>query len=609
MTRFHSPFILLTRVALGCAVALAAACGPKTVFGLSSDDNNAEQLARALRSRAIALAPTVSNTLGKPLVLAVVSGTPRQLVAFDPDAGAILWKVEADVQSRVAIAGPLVVAREGNNVVVRDIASGGQRGAIRIDGQLVGATTDGERVFVTHQNGSSAHPAWTLAAYRPDGTLQWANRSPGALGAPVAQGGLVLSPFLTQWLAILDAKTGRQVTRIRGIDEEITFVRTTSDATWFGSRAGVFRLDVRAASGRRADSTYGTATLPNQLATATYDRDAFDPVQVGYSAFDRKRVLWRGSPTTDGPLAFERDAVVVHFFRFMFGLTPSGELRWAYSQPRVELVASAHSGSVVVAIAADGNVVAIDPVTGSVQSSTKLDVSGQVLGATFDCDGWAPRGGGETPTTVAALVSIARDRDARFDEIKQFAVASLAKLGGPGVAKDLLSIVQDPRTPIKLRDSVVELLVARKDVEGLPVLIAALEPRFDFIAGSEPTAVSAIARAIGATGEQNLSAELRSRAVEQLAGHLSDPSTSAVDRLEVIRAMTRMGQGAERAHLRRELLLYRADASFAGEPLLIQAIVAGLAAGGAEDRETLRYVANDARTQSSIAALVMETLK
>jgi hypothetical protein len=155
---------------------------------------------------------------------------------------------------------------------------------------------------------------WTLAAYRPDGSLRWKTQSPGALGAPAVRGALVLSPFLTQWLAILDATTGRQLTRIRGVDEEITFVRTTSDATWFGSKAGVFRLDVRAASGRRADSTYGSAALPKQLAAATYDRDAFDPVQVGYSAFDRKRVLWRADPVADGPLAFERDAVVVHFF-------------------------------------------------------------------------------------------------------------------------------------------------------------------------------------------------------------------------------------------------------------------------------------------------------
>ena len=34
-----------------------------------------------------------------------------------------------------------------------------------------------------------------------------------------------------------------------------------------------------------------------------------------------------------------------NFFRFVFGVTPAGEFRWAYSHPRVELVASEHAGA------------------------------------------------------------------------------------------------------------------------------------------------------------------------------------------------------------------------------------------------------------------------
>ncbi len=35
------------------AAVLAAGCGPKTVYGLSSDDNNAERLGAALAKRAV----------------------------------------------------------------------------------------------------------------------------------------------------------------------------------------------------------------------------------------------------------------------------------------------------------------------------------------------------------------------------------------------------------------------------------------------------------------------------------------------------------------------------------------------------------------------------
>ncbi len=587
-------FLLLSFLLL-----LGAGCGPKSVFGLTSDDNNADALGKALAIRKLPAAPGIENATGKPLVLAVVSGSPRKLVAWDAEAGQALWTVDADVQSRVAVAGELVVAREGKNVVVRNVRDGKQRGSISVGGELVGHATDGEQIYVTWQSQGSSKPVWTLAAFSPDGSERWRNDAPGALGAPRAHGGLVFSPFLKQWLAVLDAGSGAQLTRVRGIDEEISFVRTASDATWFGSKTGIFRLDTKAASGTRAGSTYGTTTLPAQLASATYERDAFDPVQSGYTAYDRKRVLWRAPAT--GDFAFAGDVVAVHFFRYVFGMTRAGELVWAYSHPRVELVASEHAGEVIVAIGANGSLVALDPATGATRASSQLDAGGQVLGATFDCDGWAPAGAGEPPATVQALVAIARDPDRRFDEIKQFAVATLAKLEGSDVAKDLLAIVQDSRTPPKLRDSVIELLVARKDPRGLPALLAALEPRYDFIAGVEPVAVGVVARAIAGLGDREVPDTERARAVKALVAQADDPATPSTDRVELVRAMIAIGRGTERAWVRSQLVLERADPAFAREERLVEAMVTALAAGGPEDRETLRYVATDARSAASVA--------
>lgn len=581
-------------------LAMLASCGPKTVFGLTSDDNNADALGAALAQRELPAKPAIANALGRPLMLAVAAGTPKKLIAWDIDAGKALWTVEADVQSRVDVAGELVVAREAGKIVVRNVRDGKPRGTISVSGELVGATTDGEQVYVTWQSQSPTKPVWTVAAYTPDGAQRWKNDAPGALGAPSAQGGLVFSPFLKQWLSVLDARNGAQLTRIRGIDEEISFVRTTSDATWFGSKSGIFRLDVKAAAGTRAGSTYGTTTLPKQLAAATYDRDAFDPVQAGYTAYDRKRVLWRAAPTGEG-FQFDDDVVAVHFFRFVFGLTRAGDLRWAYSHPRVELVASEHAGEVVVAVGADGSVVVLDPVTGATRSTGKVDAGGQILGATFDADGWAPEGKGEPPATVAALVAIARDRDARFDEVKQLAVAALAKLEGPDVAKDLLTIVQDGRTPVKLRESVIELLVQRKDPAGLPALLVALEPRYDFITGAQPVHVAVVARAIGGLGDRQLADGDRAKAVAALAVQADDPATPPGDRLELVRAMIAVGQGAERARLRSQLVLERADPAFAREAALVETIVMALAAAGVEDRETVRFVARDPRTAPAVA--------
>ena len=72
------------------AAVLAAGCGPKTVYGLSSDDNNAERLGAALAKRAVAKADAPLNALGKPLVFAAVGGAKKQLVAFDAGACALV---------------------------------------------------------------------------------------------------------------------------------------------------------------------------------------------------------------------------------------------------------------------------------------------------------------------------------------------------------------------------------------------------------------------------------------------------------------------------------------------------------------------------------------
>jgi hypothetical protein len=600
---------LAVTTTVGAALAVGAAgCGPKSVFNLTAEDNNADALARALAVRTLPPTPGPLNARKAPLVFAVATGSPRQLIAFDLAANQQLWSIDADIQSRVHVGGELVVAREGQGVTVRNLADGGVRAQIAIPGELVGATTDGEQVYAVWSSARGAKTMWTVAAFTPDGGLRWKNDSPGALGAPAAQGGLVLLPFLRQWLSIIDARHGNQITRIRGVDEEIGVLRLTSDAAFFGSKSGVFRLDERAAAGTRAGATYGHATLPPELATAEYGRDMFDPVQAGYSAFDRKRVLWRAAPGGDGPMRFTDDIVGVHYFRFLFGLGPDGGLRWAYSQPRVELVASEHAGTVLVGLAADGALVALDPVTGAVRASETITAKAPLIGATFDCDGWSPTGSGEAPATLQALVQIARDRDARFEGVKQYAVASLSKLEGPDVTRDLLAIIQDPRTPAKLSETVVGLVIARKDPAGLPALLAALQPQRDYLEDTGPIALSVVARAIAALKDVELPIDQRAQAVVALTAQLDDPATPARDRLELVRAMIAIGKGSERTRLRRELVTYRADPDTGVDAELVATLCSALAAGDQQDRETLRLIAEDPRSVPAVATAARAAL-
>ncbi len=592
-------------------LAMASACGGTGGFGLSSGDNDPAKLARAFSTATAPPAGPINNT-GKPMVFLAARGKPGQLVAFDLEAKKELWRVDAQVSSKVVVGRDFVAHKEGDNRLVgRSISTGQQLWSIALDGTFVGAAADASRVYYTMKSDSRS---WVLRALSgTTGDEIWDAESNGALGAPAARGGLVFSPFMKQWLAILDAKKGTQLTRIRGIDEEISFVRTTPQNVFFGSKAGVFLLDERAASGKRAQSTYGTAKLPENFVRVHYHWDAFDPVQAGYSAYDRNRVLWDASAkdaSADGDtLAFTGDLVVVQTYRFFFGFSStSGELSWAYNHPRVDIVASSQLGGTIGMASMLGELGALDAATG--ERIYQAKIPGQFIGGTFDAAGWSPsERSGERTGTAAALASIARDRDARFGEVKKFAVTALSQLKGGDVTRDLLTLIQNDKTPPYLQQTAAEVLVERKDPEGLPFLVDALKVRYDYVQGTEPRAIGVVARAIGALDPAGMDAGMRGQAAEGLLAHLGSPETAAGDLVHLVRALGRVGVGTELGSLSSFLLVYRVDPAFATQIDAVAATIDVLLASGATShRETVSFVAEDVLTQASIAEYARRAL-
>jgi len=593
------------------AVAIAAAsCGGPAVFGLTSDDNNPDRLARALAQRPALSAPGPLNASGHPMLFAAVTtagGEPR-MIAFDLSTGSARWSVAADVRSRIVAGGELVVAVEGGDVVAREVVSGRPRWKHPLGGDLVGIAADATRVYVVDRSVYGARPTWRLLVRGADGHVLWQTNASGPLGAPAAQAGWVMVPFLHQWLVLLDGRSGDAVTRIRGVDDEISFVHVTSDAAFFGSSGGVFRLDDKAASGERSQSSFGQIALPAPLARAGYHPDAFDPVQAGYNAADRTCVLWRASDR--GRFQFQDGRVAVHWFRFVFGLSLDGTMHWAYSHPRTDLVASAHAGTVIAAVSAGGEVIALDPVTGALRWSGRVDLAGgRVIGGTFDADGWAPAVARQPADVAAVLVSIASDRDARFDGIKEMVLGALGRLPGAEVTRELIGIVRDPRLPARLTDAASRVLIARTDPAGLPVLTEALAPITDFVVGSEPASVDVLARAIATLGGAALDPEPRRAAIDALLAHLASPATPSRDAIAVVSALAAIGGGAERGPLTSFLLVHRADPDFGGDSGLIKVVIDALAEhGGAAEREVVRFVATDGRSHDAVAGYARQVM-
>jgi hypothetical protein len=592
-------------------LALIAACGPKPVFRLSADDNDRSALVAALSQRKLPAQPTPINSAQKPRMFLEVAGNPKQVVAFDLGAGSVIWTTAADLKSRVQVGGDFIAELEGNQLVARDQQKGAVRWKLDAPGTFVGAAADRDRVYAVWRQGSDQKASWRLAAYDgATGSQLWKQDSEGQLGAPVAQGGLVYSTFLTQWLAILDGATGKQLARIRNSDDQISVVRATSTDTFYGSKQGVYRLDARSANGTRAGGTYAKVTLPAQLDRAAYGRDMYDPVQNAYTAADRARVLYAPGPSESGPLKFANDTYAIHYFRYVLGFSVGGDLVWAYSHPRVELVASEHTGSAILAVSGNGQIVALDPRTGGVLLDKPTGVTGTVLGATFDADGWAPPAPQATTIeTAEALVAIARDRDARFDKVKELALSALTKQGGADVTKELLAMLADSRVPQHIKDQAAEVLVARKDPASLPVLVAQLAVHDDFLAKTEAFALGPVAKSIAGLGGAKLDPKDVTAALAALRGHLDAPTTQTPDLVVVIGAMAAIGEGAERQALASHLLLYHADDDLGTDPAWAKAIVSALYThGGPGEHELLRQVAADPRTKPQLAAAIQGAL-
>jgi hypothetical protein len=593
------------------ALMILAACGGHAVFHLTANDTDRDQLASALAHRQLPEQPAPRNTARAPrvFVLETSSGANKTIVAYDLATNATLWKQDAEVQSRIWVGGNFVVELEAKQLVARDQRTGAVKWHASVPGEFIGAAADGDRAYLVWKENAST---WWLAGYDgATGSQLWKADADGVLGAPAAHGGVVYAPYNAQWLSIIDGATGKPLARIRGIDEQISMLRVTSRAAYFGSKQGVFELDARAASGKRADSSYGQVAVPPQLEHTSYGRDVYDPIQNAYTAADRSRVLF----STTGAMKLRGDAYAVHYFRYVFGFARDGTLAWAYSNPRVELVASDDTGAAIVAISQTGDLVALDPATGGVRLQKSIHAgagtSAMVLGATFDADGWSPPtpAQGEKVETVAALVAIARDHDARFDRVKDLAVKALAKLPGGEVTKELLDVLADARAPQHLKDTVVDLLVARKDPASLPVLADQLATHDDFLRKTTPLALGPVAKAIAGLGGAKLDPAAVATTLAALQSHLDAPTTQVADLVFVIAAMAAIGGGKERPALGSHLLLYHADGDLGSDPAWGRAIVIALEThGGPGERELLRQVAADPRTKPDLVAVIRDAL-
>jgi len=584
-------------IAAAAGALLAAACAG-TPLGSSRAGNAQDVVAALAASAAPARRPV--NARGAPLAFVATTGPGGpKLIAFDLAASQVVWTQPAELLGRVVAGRSLIVqAEKGGSLVARDV----QTGNVRWESPLAagvrrkGYAVDGDDVYqVLAAPGGGKRNTFRLQALDgATGAVRWNVDLPGLkAGGPAVRGGLVAVPARSQYVSLIDGKDGSERALILSREEAATFVRALPEGLFYGSK-GVFAVSAESADGTRKSPAYFQANLPT-FVRATYHWDMYYEDQTNYTAIDRNRLLWRAE--MDGPKAgFANGMVVVHNFRFFFGFdAKTGDVRWAYNHPRVDAVASEHTGGSVVFVAADGEIGALDAATGQRTYSARIP-DAAVRGATFDAEGFAPAspgGAAGVQPLSAALASVVWDPDRRYSDVKIFAVDQLARQPGRDVTGQLLKILGQEGVASAIYQKAAEALVARKDRGAADLYIKALEVRTDYIAKTKTHGLDVLAKAAGVMQAKEMA--------PALVAHLGEPDTGLLAIAEIAEALVAMDARESLPALRDFLCQYRADPVFARDPAALIAVAeAILKLGRGSDHDLLLFVAEEPKTLEAL---------
>jgi outer membrane protein assembly factor BamB len=548
----------------------------------------------------------VGNATGHAMAfLALTSTAGPKIVAYDLTREKVAWRQDDDVAMRVVVAKPAAVyARRDGSLIARDVASGERlwQKSLPSGGKRMGYAAEGDLVCEVTLPSAGVHDAKLGCYDAASGSNRFHVDLPGDAGAPAIRGGLVAVPRRSQFISLVDGANGDVLAHILSREEAATFVRALPEGLFFGSR-GVYLASAETAAGKRDSGGYIQAKLP-EFVRAFYYWDMYRPEQEDYSAVDRNRILWRVA--ADGARArFADDLVVVHNFRFFFGLDAgTGKLRWAYNHPRADAVASERTGRAVVFVAADGGFGAIDLATGQRTWEASLGETGgfTVRGATFDAEGFEPAGkGGRAEPVAKTLANILWDPDRRFVDVKIYAIDELAKLPGRDVTTELLRALEATELPGLVAQKATEALVARHDPETVQLYIRALHTHGDYVEDKRAPRLDVLARAVATTKAREV--------IPALVAHLRLPDTDPSVVRDIADAALATGAREALEPFQDYLLLYRADAAFLRAPVPLQAAAEVLMKlGGPSERALLLFVAEEPRTIDPLRSYLQRTL-
>ena len=598
------------RLVLVGALAALSACATSPYKRAGNPGEIASALARSR--------PAPSSA--RSLVFLVLGGAAgARVAAYDLAGARLVWTQPGEVTTRIAVGADVIVhggkpagpGDAGAVVVARDIGNGAVlwQNTLAADERLAGYDIDAGAVYLVVQKvgASKRETTGSVVALDPRaGTVRWRHALPtGRVAGPAVRAGLVAVPVDSQYVILLDGATGAELAQALSTAEAATFVRALPEGMFFGSR-GLFLLSPSTARGSRQAPGYLLARLP-AFVRPFYWYDLYRPEQQQYSAIDRNHILWR--VTVEGDRArFRDDTVVVHDYRFLFGFdATSAALRWAYSHPS-DAVASTDTGSVIAFVSSEGDIGALDRVTGVRRYQARLP--GEVVrAATFDAEGFSPTlagsetGAGAAPDVVATLGAIVTDPDRRFPDLKLFAIEEIGRQPGRQATSKLLDILGERGlTPLAVQKA-SEALASRRDTQSADLLAVALRLHADYAEGRTAPPVDFLAKAVGALGPSGRSV------TPELVAQLRQPETPTPAAAQIARAMIAAGAEEGLPALRDFLTMYRADPAHDADPSALIAVAEALIKlGGPAERRLLLFVAEEPHTVAALRAHLVRAL-
>lgn len=600
----------LVGVALAVVMAASISGCPSQPFEINYARNDPRSI-NSVASRVAKAQPAIRNVFGKPMAF-IVATSPRGIAAVELETGQVLWRKNInDCSSKIVVGKNFIFHRKGSTILMaRHIRTGEIAWQYRFKygnaTEFYGMDSDGDNLFyvATGMSGGRAYARFAdiVKVIGSTGKVAWRRRAQGPLGAPAARNGLVFVPYRFQYLSVLNHRTGDETARVyvrhkvafrnRGTRLSpimINYVRNSPEGIIFGNdNEGAIRFTPKLVSGLKPKTDFIAISLKRQRSVkARYWWDSYKPSMVAYTAIDRNRLLWRWSKTDTG---FANDMATLQYYRYFFGFQAStGLLKWAHMHEATQVISTAHLGDRIIYISREGRIVMLDARNGDRVWELKTGI--RTHGATFDAYSFnpPPTGAAKNAPLLQVLKEVIAEPDLQFQDAKIFAVTQLVKVPGAEISRILLRLVNAPKTPVSVRRVAGEVLVKRATQASLPIFLAALKNRYDFLKGTAPKGVGIVAKALARIGSR--------RAVAPLLAHLQEPLTPFSALEEIVLALIKIGDKRIVWPFGQFLLTYRAAPAFGPQINILTTIAKSLIKmGGRSERQMLTFVAEDHHT-------------